>query len=142
MKKPNFTGSLLRNSEGLGDSLVMRKWIRHGLTLASPVLSAACSHDLAPPAASPPTPAPPPFYVAGGAGSEHGNFPSHPDVETIGPGGVHCVIYVWDRPLTAQTALRLRSSSCEQSDHPGMYVATELERLVIPRASSTLDQSD
>jgi len=78
----------------------------------------------------------------GGAGSEHGNFVSQPESETTGPGGVHCVIYVWDRPLTAQTALRLRSSSCEQPGHPGLYIANELERLVIPRSSSTLDQTE
>ncbi len=103
------------------------------------MLSAACSNDHTPPPVAPPPP-PPPFYIDGGAGSEHGNFASWPDSETTGPGGVHCVIYVWDRPLTAQTALRLRSQSCEQPDHPGLYIANELDRSVIPRASSTLDQ--
>jgi hypothetical protein len=47
---------------------------------------------------------------------------------------------VWDRPLTAQSALRLRSQSCEVPNHPGLYVANELDRAVIPMASSTLLQ--
>lgn len=107
-----------------------------GVILTAVTLLTACSSNRAPPPPGPPAPAP--FYVEGGAGSEHGNFVSQVDSETTGPGGVHCVIYVWDRPLTAQTALRLRSQSCEQPAHSGLYIANELERLVIPMASSTL----
>jgi hypothetical protein len=118
----------------------MKKWIGRSLLPTLPLLSAGCAGNHAPPpVVSPP---PPPFYVDGGAGSEHGNFVSLPESETTGPGGVHCIIYVWDRPLTAQTALRLRSQSCEQPDHPGLYIANELERIVIPRSSSTLDQME
>ena len=115
-------------------------WERWLWGLASPILLASCGSYTAPPALPPlaPPPAPAPFYVEGGAGSEHGNFLSLQDTETTGPGGVHCVTYVWDRPLTAQTALRLRSQSCEAPGHPGLFVANELERLVIPLTSSTL----
>ena len=109
-----------------------------GVILTALTLLTACSSNHAPPAPPPGPPAPPPFYVEGGAGSEHGNFVSREDSETTGPGGVPCVIYVWDRPLTAQTALRLRSQSCEQPAQSGLYIATELERIVIPMASSTL----
>ena len=91
-----------------------RRTIGLGLVMASPVLLAAC------------------------AGSEHGNFISLPAGETTGPGGVHCILYVWDRPLTAQSALRLRSQSCEVPGHPDLHVANELDRSVIPLSSSTL----
>lgn len=121
--------------------MALKGWIRRGVGLASPILLASCTGSHAPPAPPPPSP-PPPFYVQGGAGSEHGNFASRPDTETTGPGGVHCVIYVWDRPLTAQTALRLRSQSCQDPKNPEMFIANELERVVIPLGSSTLDQPD
>lgn len=111
--------------------------LKTGLVLTAALLLTSCSGDRAPPA-PPPAMAPAPFYVQGGAGSEHGNFVSVPDIETTGPGGVHCVIYVWDRPLTPQTVLRLRSQSCQDPRNPNFYIATELERLVIPMTSSTL----
>lgn len=117
------------------------KWLRLGIGLASPIIVVSCAGTSAPPTAAPPT-APPVFYVEGGKGSERGNFASYPDSETTGPSGVHCVIYVWDRPLTDKTALRLRSQSCEQPDHPGLYIANELERTVIPLTSSTLFQGE
>jgi len=116
------------------------RWMRRGAGLVAPILLASCSSHPAAPPPPPPAPAPAPFYVDGGAGSEHGNFLSHQDTETTGPGGVRCVIYVWDRPLTEKTALRLRSESCEDPKHPGLYFANELERVVIPITSSTLFQ--
>jgi len=124
--------------------MTFEKWLRHGVGLASPILLASCGGPGAapPPPGPPPPPAPAPFYVEGGAGSEHGNFLSRQDIETAGPGGVHCVIYVWDRPLDAKTALRLRSQSCQDPKNPNFYIATELERLVIPITSSTLFQGD
>ena len=113
-------------------------WLHKGLVVTAPILVASCTGTHAPPAPPPAPPAPAPFYVAGGAGSEHGNFVSRLDTETTGPGGVHCFTYVWDRPLSEATALRLRSQSCEDPGHPGLYIANELERIVIPMASSTL----
>lgn len=115
-------------------------WMLRGAGLASVLLLAACGGAPPPPEPAPAVPAP--FYVSGGAGSERGNFASRPDTETVSSQGVHCVIYVWDRPLTADTALRLRSASCEDPRVPGMFIAHEIERMVIPRASSTLDQPD
>jgi hypothetical protein len=117
--------------------MVWKKWMRRAIGLASPMVLGSCAGDRAPPPPAVP-PAPAPFYVQGGAGSEHGNFVSVPEIETTGPGGVRCIIYVWDRPLTAQTALRLRSQSCQDPRNPNFYIATELERIVIPMTSSTL----
>ena len=114
-------------------------WFRRGVGLTSPILLASCAGHPAPPPVAPP-PASAPFYVDGGAGSEHGNFLSYQDTEHTGPGGAHCITYVWDRPLTGQTALRLRSESCDAPEHPGLYTARELERIVIPMTSSTLFQ--
>lgn len=120
------------------------QWIRRGLGLTAPILLASCGGSHPAPTGPEPSPAPTPapFYVDGGAGSEHGNFVSRQDTEHTGPGGVHCVTYVWDRPLTAQTALRLRSESCDAPEHPGLYTARELERIVIPITSSTLFLGD
>lgn len=117
------------------------KWMRRGVGLAAPIIVASCAGSHAPPPPPPSSPpAPPPFYVEGGAGSEHGNFISRQDGETTGPGGAHCFIYVWDRPLDDRTALRLRSQSCEDPRNPGLYIANELERVIIPMTSSTLFQ--
>ena len=116
------------------------QWIRRGLGLTAPILLASCGGSHPASSVPAPSPAPAPFYVDGGAGSERGNFQSYQDTEHTGPGGAHCVTYVWDRPLTAQTALRLRSESCDAPDHPGLYTAHELERIVIPMTSSTLFQ--
>jgi hypothetical protein len=65
-----------------------------------------------------------------------------PPARPPGRGGVHCTLYVWDRPLSAQSALRLRSESCEAPGHPGLFIAHELDRTVIPLSSSTLAQGE
>jgi len=117
----------------------MGRWARSGLLLTSPIILTSCAS----PPSSPQIPAhpPKPFYVESGLGSEHGNYISvQEDGETKGPGGVRCFTYIWDRPLTPQTALRLRSESCEDPKYPGLFLANELERTVIPIASSTLAQ--
>lgn len=118
--------------------MTFERWLRRGIGLASPILLVSCASHPTPPPAPPSAPIPAPFYVEGGAGSQHGNFVSRQESETTGPGGVPCVTYVWDRPLTETTALRLRSQSCEKPAGSGLYVATELERIVIPMTSSTL----
>ncbi|GEM_PF-3542843 len=115
-------------------------WI--GAAIAAPILLVSCANPPAAPAVPGAKPPPAPFYVDAGLGSEHGNFIAVQDGERTGPGGVHCVTYAWDRPLTAQTVLRLRSESCEVINHPGMYVAHELERMEIPMASSTLTRGN
>ncbi len=112
------------------------RWMRSGLMLVPPVLVASCAGNHAPP--PPPAPPPQPFYVGSGAGSEHGNYASQQSGEMTTPDGTTCITYVWDRPLTAQLALRLRSASCPSKEHPGLFVANELERRVIPLAESTL----
>lgn len=115
----------------------LANWVRGGLILASPLIVASCTGKQAPP----PPPATPaaPFYVGAGRGSEHGNYASHPSGEMTGPEGTHCITYVWDRPVDAHYALRLRSASCESREHPGLYVAHELDRTLIPLAESEID---
>ena len=114
--------------------------MRSGPMLALPVMIASCAGK---PAAPPPPPAPAlPFYVGSGAGSEHGNYASHESGEMIAPDGSRCITYVWDRPIDAQYALRLRSASCPSKERPGLYVATELERTIIPRSASEVDKAD
>lgn len=116
------------------------KWMRRGVGLAVPIIVASCAGGPPPSPQPAAPPVPSPFYVEGGAGSEHGNFVSRQEGEKTGPGGAHCFIYVWDRPLDSRTALRLRSQSCEDPRNPGMYIANELERMIIPMTSSTLFQ--
>ncbi len=117
----------------------LARWMRGGLVLASPLMIASCAGK---PAETPRQPPPPaaPFYVGSGVGSEHGNYASHPDGEMIGPTGTRCITYVWDRPVNADYALRLRSASCEPADHSWAWVAYELERKLIPLANSEVDK--
>ena len=114
-------------------------WVRSGLLLAWPVMLVSCASPSPVPQA--PAVPPKPFYIESGLGSERGNYVSvQEDGETRGPGGVRCFTYVWDRPLTPQTALRLRSQSCQDPRNPSLFLAHELERSVIPIAASTLAQ--
>jgi hypothetical protein len=79
-----------------------------------------------------------PPSVGNGLGSQYGNYAAQADGEMLGPAGERCIVYDWDRPLTKDRALRLRSASCESTEHPGMMVARELSRTVIPMSESTL----
>ena len=112
-------------------------WVRSGVLLACPLMLVSCAGPSSNPqaAALPPKP----FHIESGIGSERGNYVSvQEDGETRGPGGVRCFTYVWDRPLTPQTALRLRSQSCQDPRNPSLFLANELERSVIPIGASTL----
>jgi hypothetical protein len=93
---------------------------------------------------APPPPAPDlPLSVGNGIGSEHGNYAARLDGEMRGPSGERCVIYNWDRPLTKDLAVRLRSSSCDAKERPGWMLAKEISRTVIPIAESNLkDEQD
>ena len=97
-----------------------------GLALCS------CSSPRTTPAAGPP------LSVGSGLGSQYGNYAAQMDGETRGPSGERCVVFNWDRPLTKDLAVRLRSASCEAPEHPGRMVATELSRTVIPMSQSNL----
>lgn len=55
-----------------------------------------------------------------------------------GPAGERCVIVDWDRPLTKDLAVRLRSASCESKERPGWMVAREISRTIIPLSESNL----
>ncbi|WP_448205121.1 hypothetical protein [Azospirillum sp. sgz302134] len=79
-----------------------------------------------------------PLNYGNGVGSEIGNYPAQTDGEMRGPSGERCVIFNWDRPLTKDLAVRLRSSSCESRERPDRMVCTELSRTVIPLSESNL----
>ncbi|WP_146214771.1 hypothetical protein [Azospirillum thermophilum] len=71
-------------------------------------------------------------------GSRNGNFTAEPAGEMRDASGERCVVFDWDRPLTGDLAVRLRSASCESRQHPGWMAGTELSRTVIPRSQSNL----
>lgn len=87
--------------------------------------------------AAPPAP-PLPLSVGNGRGSQYGNYGAQAAGEGRGPAGEHCVIFNWDRPLTADLAIRYVSASCESKERPGRMVCTELSRTVIPMSQSNL----
>lgn len=76
------------------------------------------------------------MYVDGGKGSQFGNYAARIDGEMIDKNGGHCVIFNWDRPLTKDLAIRLRSASCPAPEKPGFMTCIELERTVIPITES------
>jgi hypothetical protein len=81
--------------------------------------------------------------VGNGVGSQYGNYAAQMDGEMRGPSGERCVIFNWDRPLTKDLAIRLRSASCESKERPGWMVCTEISRTVIPISGSNLkDEQD
>jgi hypothetical protein len=73
-----------------------------------------------------------------GVGSQHGNYAAREEGEMRGPSGERCVVFSWDRPLSKDFAIRLRSASCESLDHPGKMVCTELSRTIIPLSESAV----
>jgi hypothetical protein len=77
-----------------------------------------------------------PMYVGGGRGSQFGNYAAKIDGEMIDENGGHCVIFNWDRPLTKDLAICLRSASCPSLERPGQMVCMELDRKVIPISES------
>jgi len=79
-----------------------------------------------------------PLAVNNGRGSQYGNYAAQPDGEMRGPDGERCVIFNWDRPLTKDLAIRLRSASCESKEYPGRMVCHEISRTVIPLSESNL----
>jgi hypothetical protein len=79
-----------------------------------------------------------PMGVGNGAGSQYGNYAAQMGGEMLGPSGERCVIFNWDRPLTKDLALRLRSASCESEERPGWMVSREISRAVIPISESNL----
>ena len=86
-----------------------------------------------------PAPAPDlPLTIGDGRGSQYGNYAAQMDGEMRGPFGERCVIFNWDRPLTKDLAIRMRSASCESKERPGRMVCTEISRTVIPISESNL----
>lgn len=84
-----------------------------------------------------------PLSVGNGAGSQYGNYAAQADGEMRDESGERCVVFNWDRPLTRDLAVRLRSASCESKQHPNWMACRELSRTVIPMSESTLkDQRD
>ena len=79
-----------------------------------------------------------PPSVANGVGSQYGNYAAQMEGETRGNAGERCVLFNWDRPLTKDLALRLKSASCEPREGPGLMVCTEISRTVMPVGESNL----
>ncbi len=79
-----------------------------------------------------------PLNYGNGAGSEHGNYAAERDGEMRSPTGERCIVFNWDRPLTQDLAVRLRSASCESREHPNWMTSTELSRTVVPLSESNL----
>jgi hypothetical protein len=79
-----------------------------------------------------------PMSVGNGLGSQYGNYAARMDGEMRGPSGERCVIFNWDRPLTKDLAIRLRSASCESKERPGWMVSREISRTVMPISESYL----
>jgi hypothetical protein len=79
-----------------------------------------------------------PLAIGNGVGSEHGNYAAQREGETRGEAGECCVIFNWDRPLTKELALRLKSASCESKERPGWMLPHEISRTIIPIGQSNL----
>src|SRR5690606_12092230 len=80
----------------------------------------------------------PPFEIENGPGSQHGNYAARLSTASLGADGERCVTYNWDRPLANGLALRMRSASCASRERPGLFVARELSRTIIPLSESNL----
>jgi hypothetical protein len=86
-----------------------------------------------------PTPAIAPLAIGDGQGSEHGNYPTVPTGETHqATDGSLCPVFEWDRPLSATTAIRYRSTTCPLPGQPGRFYSFNLDRTVIPLAESRI----
>jgi hypothetical protein len=84
-----------------------------------------------------------PLSVDNGVGSQYGNYAEQMDGEMRDSSGELCVIFNWDRPLTKDLAIRIRSASCESKERPGSMISTEISRTVIPMSASNLkDEQD
>lgn len=113
------------------------RWSFTGLTAA--IALSACSSSK-PPQPSP-LPAPSvelPLAINKGVGSQYGNYAAEIEREMLGERGERCVVFNWDRPLTAELAIRLKSASCESKEAPGMMTSHEISRMVIPISQSNL----
>jgi hypothetical protein len=111
------------------------RWSLTGLCLLS-----ACSSSKPPPPPSIQS-APAidlPLAINNGVGSQYGNYAAQVEREMLGERGERCVVFNWDRPLTAELAIRLKSASCESKEHPEMMVSHEISRMVIPISESNL----
>ncbi|MDR3436543.1 hypothetical protein [Telmatospirillum sp.] len=121
----------------------MKPWSAIGCCyfLAALALAGCGSNRERPEGAAPVTELP--LSIGNGSGSQYGNYPAQTNGEMRGPTGERCVLFNWDRPLTKDLAIRLRSASCESTERPGFMVGTEISRTVIPISESNLkDEPD
>jgi len=79
-----------------------------------------------------------PLYVGNGAGSAKGNYAGQEDGEFRNEKGLRCVAYNWDRPLTADLAIRYRSACCRMNAQSEFMVCHEISRTTLPIAQSNL----
>ena len=119
---------VVENNSGRGTQLRLA-------ILSCLLLLAACS---TPKPLLPPANPPLPLAVNNGHGSQYGNYAAKEDGEMRLPTGERCVIFNWDRPLTPNLAIRLRSASCESKERPGFMTCIELSREVIPLSESNV----
>jgi hypothetical protein len=134
-KRPNPSANCCSYN---GSKEVGMSWRWSLAGLSATVALSACS-STKPPPSPPPRPAfDMPLAINNGAGSQYGNYAAQEEREERGPSGERCVIYNWDRPLTSELAIRLKSASCEAKEAPGLYVSHEISRIVIPITESNL----
>jgi len=107
------------------------RWMLAGSALALSCALSGCVSPATSPSSSP-------MMIDNGAGSQHGNYAARMDGDMRGPNGERCVVFNWDRPLSKDFALRLRSASCESPSHPGRMTCIELERSLVPLAESSV----
>jgi hypothetical protein len=113
-----------------------RSAIGYFFLLAVPVLPGCSSDGDASKGAAPVLDLP--LSVGNGMGSQNGNYVAQLDGEMRGPDGERCVIFNWDRPLTKDLAIRLRSASCESKERPDKMVCREISRTLIPLSESNV----
>lgn len=79
-----------------------------------------------------------PMNVDNGVGAQYGNYAAQPGGTVKGPDGKPCEVFNWDRPIGNGQAIRVRSASCPDPDHPGSMISHEISRDVISLSDSTL----
>jgi outer membrane biogenesis lipoprotein LolB len=77
-----------------------------------------------------------PLALGDGSGSQFGNYAARVEIAASGPEGGGCTVYVWDRPLSKDYALRLTSESCPSAHNPGRMESREVSRTLVPLSQS------
>jgi hypothetical protein len=78
-------------------------------------------------------PVTPSVYLGGGLGSEYGNYDLKPAGDTVSPSGERCATFVQDRPLSADTVLRVTTQSCGTA---ARMECKEVSRMIVALSES------